>query len=41
MDVCWHNRLRLPLGEREPPLVELDSLEPLLALALAHSGERP
>ena len=33
MDVCWHNRLQLPLGEREPPLAELDSLEPLLALA--------
>jgi 2-haloacid dehalogenase len=33
MDVWWHNRLRLPLGEREPPLAELDSLEPLLALA--------
>jgi len=32
MDVCWHNRLGLPLGEREPPLAELDSLEPLLAL---------
>jgi 2-haloalkanoic acid dehalogenase type II len=32
MDVCWHNRLQLPLGEREPPLAELDSLEPLLAL---------
>ena len=33
MDVWWHNRLQLPLGEREPPLAELDSLEPLLALA--------
>ena len=33
MDVCWHNRLQLPLGEREPPLAELDSLEPLLTLA--------
>ena len=32
MDVYWHNRLQLPLGEREPPLAELDSLEPLLAL---------
>jgi len=32
MDVCWHNRRHLPLGEREPPLAELDSLEPLLAL---------
>jgi 2-haloalkanoic acid dehalogenase type II len=30
MDAWWHNRLRLPLGEREPPLAELDSLEPLL-----------
>ena len=37
MDVCWHNRLGLPLGEREPPLAELDSLEPLLALASAPS----
>ena len=37
MDVCWHNRLQLPLGEREPPLAELDSLEPLLALAIADS----
>jgi 2-haloacid dehalogenase len=35
MDVCWHNRLRLPLGEREPPLAELDSLEPLLVLVSA------
>lgn len=33
MGVCWHNRLRLPLGEQEPPLVELHSLEPLLELA--------
>jgi 2-haloacid dehalogenase len=33
MDVCWHNRLQLPLGDREPPLAEIDSLEPLLALA--------
>ena len=32
MDVWWHNRLQIPLGEREPPLVELASLEPLLAL---------
>jgi 2-haloacid dehalogenase len=35
MDVCWHNRLQLPLGQREPPLAEIDSLEPLLALAIA------
>ena len=35
MDVAWHNRRRLPLGDREPPLVELDSLEPLLELASA------
>jgi hypothetical protein len=40
MDVWWHNRLQLPLGEREPPLAELESLEPLLVLALADSGER-
>jgi 2-haloacid dehalogenase len=41
MHVWWHNRLQLPLGEREPPLAEHDSLEPLLALAIADSGERP
>jgi len=34
MDACWHNRRRLPLGDRDPPLAELDSLESLLALAL-------
>ena len=33
MDVCWHNRRRLPLGDREPPLAEVESLEPLLAIA--------
>jgi 2-haloalkanoic acid dehalogenase type II len=33
MDVWWHNRHQLPLGDREPPLEELDSLEPLLAIA--------
>jgi len=33
MRVWWHNRLRLPLGERQPPLAEHDSLEPLLAVA--------
>ena len=32
MDVWWHNRLQLPLGDREPPLAKIDSLEPLLAL---------
>jgi len=32
MDVAWHNRLQLAVGEREPPLAELDSLEPLLEL---------
>jgi 2-haloalkanoic acid dehalogenase type II len=32
MDAWWHNRRRLPLGEREPPLAEIDSLEALLAL---------
>ena len=32
MHVVWHNRLRLQLGEHRPPLAELDSLEPLLAL---------
>jgi FMN phosphatase YigB (HAD superfamily) len=34
MRVWWHNRLRLPLGESQPPLAEHDSLEPLLALAI-------
>jgi 2-haloalkanoic acid dehalogenase type II len=33
MSVWWHNRLQLPLGERQPPLAEVDSLERLLALA--------
>jgi 2-haloalkanoic acid dehalogenase type II len=33
MDVWWHNRLQLPLGGGEPPLAELDSLEPLIAIA--------
>jgi len=32
MDVWWHNRRKLPLGEHAPPLEELDSLKPLLAL---------
>jgi 2-haloalkanoic acid dehalogenase type II len=41
MYVCWHNRLRLPLGEREPPLAQLDSLEQLLALASSASVEPP
>jgi 2-haloalkanoic acid dehalogenase type II len=31
MAVYWHNRLQLPLGDREAPLAEHDSLEPLLA----------
>jgi 2-haloacid dehalogenase len=34
MRVWWHNRLQLPLGERQAPLAEHDSLEPLLALAI-------
>jgi 2-haloalkanoic acid dehalogenase type II len=34
MRVWWHNRLQLPLGERQPPLAEHDSLEPLLALTI-------
>src|SRR5919205_2561657 len=37
VDVCWPKPLQLPLGEREPPLAELDSLEPLLTLASAGS----
>jgi 2-haloacid dehalogenase len=32
MDVCWHNRRQLPLGEHEAPLAELGSLEPLFDL---------
>jgi 2-haloacid dehalogenase len=40
MDVWWHNRVRLPLGDASPPLVEVDSLEPLLALATAESTVR-
>jgi len=35
MHVCWHNRRRLPLGEHRAPDAELESLEPLVALALA------
>jgi 2-haloacid dehalogenase len=35
MSVCWHNRLRLALGEERAPDAEIDSLEPLVALALA------
>jgi 2-haloacid dehalogenase len=31
LDVWWHNRLQLTLGEGEPPLAELRSLDPLLA----------
>jgi 2-haloacid dehalogenase len=38
MCVCWHNRLQLPLGDREPPLAELASLEPLLGWAAAAVG---
>ena len=34
MNVWWHNRRQLPLGEHQAPLAELDSLEPLLALAI-------
>lgn len=33
MSVWWHNRLQLPLGRRQAPLAEHDSLEPLLELA--------
>lgn len=32
MDVCWHNRRLLPLGEHEAPLMELGWLEPLIDL---------
>jgi 2-haloacid dehalogenase len=41
MDVWWHNRRRLPLGDREPPLAEVDSLEPLLALAGSPMRRKP
>jgi 2-haloacid dehalogenase len=34
MRVCWHNRRRLPLGEHRAPDAELESLEPLVALAV-------
>jgi 2-haloalkanoic acid dehalogenase type II len=37
MAVWWHNRRRLPLGEREPPLAEHDSLEHLLVGSEASS----
>jgi 2-haloalkanoic acid dehalogenase type II len=40
MRVWWHNRLRLPLGERQAPLAEHDSLEPLLALVTGNPAER-
>jgi len=33
MDVWWHNRRDLPLGDREPPLAEFRSLEALIAIA--------
>jgi 2-haloalkanoic acid dehalogenase type II len=36
MRVWWHNRLQLPLGERQPPLAEHDTLEPLLASMISH-----
>jgi 2-haloalkanoic acid dehalogenase type II len=41
MRVWWHNRLQLPLGERQAPLAEHDSLEPLLAsiAASAHTDD--
>ena len=32
MDVSWHNRLHHSLGDHRAPLVELDSLEPLVEL---------
>jgi 2-haloalkanoic acid dehalogenase type II len=32
MDVCWHNRRRLPLGGHAAPHMELGSLEPLVEL---------
>jgi 2-haloacid dehalogenase len=35
MRVWWHNRLRLPLGDRRAPLAEVDSLVPLVAILRA------
>ena len=37
-DVCWHNRRKLPLGEHEEPLAEIDSLEGLLDLVATPAG---
>ena len=39
MGVFWHNRLELPLGERQAPFAEHDSLEPLLALVIERSAD--
>jgi len=39
MGVFWHNRLELPLGERQAPLAEHDSLEPLLAFVIEYSAD--
>jgi hypothetical protein len=33
MDVWWHNRRRLPLGEHRAPRAEHGSLEPLVSFA--------
>jgi 2-haloalkanoic acid dehalogenase type II len=33
MDVWWHNRRELPLGDRKPPLAEIRSLDALIAIA--------
>jgi FMN phosphatase YigB (HAD superfamily) len=40
MRVWWHNRLQLPLGDRQPAIAEHDSLEPLLALVTGNPAER-
>jgi 2-haloacid dehalogenase len=40
MRVWWHNRLQLPLGERQAPHAEHDSLEPLLALVIERDLHR-
>jgi 2-haloalkanoic acid dehalogenase type II len=37
MGVWWHNRRQLPLGDREAPLAEHRSLEPLVGFAERHS----
>jgi 2-haloacid dehalogenase len=35
MDVVWHNRRQLPLGDHQPPLAEIGSLDALVDLVAA------